>query len=68
MDQPIDRVLLGLAEFRALTHQSPSAERKQRAEAQDWPPHFVIGRKVFYRRAAVMEWLSRQEANGGVPR
>lgn len=62
MDQQTDQVLMGLPEFRALTHLSPSAERKHRRERDDWAPHVVIGRKVFYRRAAVMDWLERQEA------
>lgn len=26
-------------------------------------PHVEIGRKIFYRRAAVMNWLARQETN-----
>jgi len=62
MDQLIDSVLMDLVEFRALGRLSRSAERKHRREAQDWPPHLTIGRKVFYRRAVVMDWLARQEA------
>jgi|GEM_PF-4071515 len=65
MDQPTDHVLMGLSEFRALVRLSPSCERKHRREQQDWPPNLEIGRKVFYRRAAVMEWLARQEAHQG---
>lgn len=61
MDQTTD-VLMGLAEFRALTRLSRSGERAQRRAQDDWPPHIKIGRKVFYRRAAVMDWLTRQEA------
>ncbi len=62
MDQVNDDVLMGLAEFRTLTHLSPSGERRHRREQDDWPPHIEIGRKVLYRRAAVMDWLHRQEA------
>ena len=62
MDQSKDDVLMGLAEFRNLTHLSPSGERNHRRDQDDWPPHVRIGRKIFYRRAAVMEWLQRQEA------
>ena len=62
MDHSTDDVLMGLAEFRALTHLSRSGERNHRREKEDWPPHIEIGRKVFYRRAAVMDWLHRQEA------
>jgi hypothetical protein len=62
MDQGIDAVLMGLAEFRALTHLSPSGERTHRRNQADWPPHVQIGRKVFYRRAGVMGWLEGQES------
>lgn len=65
MDRQIDEMLMGLAEFRALTHLSPSGERKHRREQTDWAPHVVIGRKVYYRRSGVMEWLERQEAKQG---
>lgn len=65
MDQLNDNVLMGLAEFRALTHLSPSGERRHRREHDDWAPHVVIGRKIFYRRAAVLDWLERQEAKQG---
>lgn len=57
-----DYVLMGRAEFRALTRLSRSGERAQRRAQDDWPPHIKIGRKVYYRRAAVMGWLTRQEA------
>jgi hypothetical protein len=65
MDQIRDDVLMGLVEFRALTHLSPSGERRHRREQTDWPPHVEIGRKIFYRRAGVMQWLERQEAKQG---
>jgi len=65
MDQVRDDVLMGLAEFRTLTHLSPSGERRHRREQADWPPHVEIGRKIFYRRAGVMQWLERQEAKQG---
>ena len=65
MDQVRDGVLMGLAEFRSLTHLSPSGERRHRREQDDWAPHVVIGRKIFYRRAAVLDWLERQEAKQG---
>jgi len=65
MDQIRDDVLMGLVEFRALTHLSPSGERRHRREQPDWPPHVGIGRKIFYRRAGVMQWLERQEAKQG---
>lgn len=68
MDQPTEAVLMGLAEFRALTHLSLSGERNHRRRQDDWPPHVQIGRKVFYRRAGVMDWLERQESKQVRPR
>ena len=65
MDQAGTNVLMGLAEFRALTCLSPSGERRQRRGKADWPPHIKIGRKIFYRRAGVMDWLERQESKQG---
>jgi predicted DNA-binding transcriptional regulator AlpA len=62
MGQQHGDILMGLATFLALSHMSRSAERRHRRETEDWPPHIEIGRRVFYRRAAVMEWLERQEA------
>lgn len=58
-----DDVLMGLSEFQALTHLSPTCERRHRCEHDDWPPHVEIGRKIFYRRAGVMNWLARKETN-----
>jgi hypothetical protein len=63
MHQLPDDVLMGLSEFRALTHLSPTCERRHRCEQDDWPPHVEIGRRIFYRRAGVMNWLARQETN-----
>jgi hypothetical protein len=55
-------ILMELQEFRALMHISVSGEREHRRVDDDWPPHITIGQKVFYRRATVMEWLARKEA------
>lgn len=41
---------------------SDSNERRQRREGRPWPPHLRIGNKVYYRRAAVEDWLRAQEA------
>ncbi len=62
MDELNNDMLMGLPEFRRLMHLSPSSERRMRTSEEDWAPHLVVGRKVFYRRSAVMEWLERQEA------
>lgn len=45
---------------------SPSTERRMRQEEPDWPPHLRIGRKIFYRREGVRQWLARREASAGV--
>ena len=41
---------------------SDSTERRGRTGSRDWRPHFYIGTKVYYRRAAVDDWIRRQEA------
>lgn len=41
---------------------SLSTERKMRQEEPDWPPHLLIGRKIFYRRESVRQWVARREA------
>lgn len=60
MDDLTDDTLMGLAEFRKLLHLSPSGERRMRAEQQDWPPHMMVGRKVFYFRDGVKSFLVRR--------
>ena len=55
-----DDTLMGLAEFRKLLHLSPSGERRMRGEQQDWPPHLSLGRKVFYFRDGVRDFLMRR--------
>ena len=61
MDELNDDMLMGLPEFRKLMHLSPRSERRMRGEQQDWPPHLSLGRKVFYFRDGVRDWLQRQE-------
>ena len=68
MDQAKEDMLMDLAEFRALTHLSPSCERRHRRGQHDWPPHLEIGRKIFYRRASVVQWLEHREATQGTVR
>lgn len=62
MKEMTDDMLMGLPEFRKLLHLSPSGERRMRSEEPDWPPHMVLGRKVFYLREAVRDFLVRQLA------
>ncbi len=60
MDELSEKTLMGLPEFCALFHHSPSSERRLRREQQDWPPHVEIGRRVFYLRDGVRAWLVRR--------
>ena len=63
MREFIEDPLMGLAEFRKLFRLSPSGERRMRNEQQeDWPPHITIGRKIFYFREGVRDFLARQQA------
>jgi hypothetical protein len=41
---------------------SDSCERRRRKEGADWPPHLLIGRKVYYRRESLSDWLRRRES------
>jgi hypothetical protein len=41
---------------------SDSCERRQRKEGTDWPPHLLIGRKVYYRRESLSHWLRQRES------
>ena len=42
---------------------SDSSERPRRKGDHEWPPHLLIGKKVYYRRSAVDNFLRRQEAS-----
>jgi hypothetical protein len=52
--------VMSLDEFRKLLHLSVSGERRLRSGEPDWPPHLMVGRKVFYLRDGVRDWLKRQ--------
>lgn len=41
---------------------SDSSERRGRQRGDDWPPHLLIGTKVYYRTASVEDWILRREA------
>jgi hypothetical protein len=62
MDELNDDPLMGLPELRKVLHLSPSGERRMRSEEQDWPPHITIGRRIFYFRASVRDFLARRLA------
>ncbi|ASL16272.1 hypothetical protein MYCOZU2_03898 [Mycobacterium intracellulare subsp. chimaera] len=61
--------LLSRKQFLAKIGISDSGERRGRTGERDWPPHLLVGQKVYYRRAAVDDWILRQEAicNSGPP-
>ena len=41
---------------------SDSSERRGRAGGGEWPPHLLIGKKVYYRRESLDDWLRHREA------
>ena len=41
---------------------SDSSERRQRKAGGDWPAHITIGKKIYYRRCRVDEWIARRES------
>lgn len=52
--------VMSLDEFRKLFNLSVSGERRLRNEERDWPPHLMVGRKIFYSREGVRNYLDRQ--------
>lgn len=52
--------LLLLPEVAALTRRSPDTLRWLRHRGEG-PPAFRSGRRLYFRRAAVMEWIDAQE-------
>jgi hypothetical protein len=48
---------------------SDSSERRGRTGGGEWPPHLLIGKKVYYRRESLDDWLRHREAaTQSVPR
>lgn len=50
------------------THQIPRSTQKKARAAGRFAPHYVIGRRVYYRRSSFEAWLVAQEgraASGG---
>jgi predicted DNA-binding transcriptional regulator AlpA len=41
---------------------SDASEWRQRSGGEDWPPHLLIGTKVYYRVSQIDDWLRRREA------
>jgi hypothetical protein len=42
-----------------------STEKRARKLRLPWPPYVVMGRRIFYSRQAVQQWLAEQEAKAG---
>ena len=53
--------MLSRREFLAEYRFSDSAERRGRRTGLAWPPHLVVGKKIYYRRQSVERWLADQE-------
>jgi hypothetical protein len=41
---------------------SDSSERRGRTGGGEWPPHLLIGKRVYYRRESLDDWLRQREA------
>lgn len=41
-------------------------EKRARALGLPWPPHVVLGSRVFYSRQRTREWFAEQEAKRGL--
>ena len=61
-----DSALVPRAELLKQFRISDSSEWRQRNGAADWPPHVVIGKKIYYRRSQIDAWLRRREAESVV--
>lgn len=53
--------LLNRTEFAQQLGISESSEHRGRQHEPNWPPHIRVGHLVFYREAAVEQWLFEQE-------
>jgi hypothetical protein len=62
-----DSALVPRAELLKQFRISDSSEWRQRNGTADWPPHVVIGKKIYYRKSQIDAWLRRQEAESVVP-
>jgi hypothetical protein len=40
-----------------------STENRARKQGLPWPPHVVLGKRIYYSRQAVQQWFEQQEAN-----
>jgi predicted DNA-binding transcriptional regulator AlpA len=61
-----DSSLIPRAELLKKFQISDASERRRRSGAVDWPPHVLIGKKIYYRRSQIDAWLRRREAESVV--
>jgi hypothetical protein len=61
-----DTALIPRSELLKQFQISDASERRQRSSAADWPPHVLIGKKVYYRRSQIEAWLRRRESESCV--
>lgn len=60
--QPTDQLIPRAQLLEELCISDSSERRRRKAGGGDWPAHITIGRKVYYRRCRVEEWLAGLEA------
>jgi hypothetical protein len=58
-----DGSLITRAELLKKFRISDASERRRRSGAADWPPHLLIGKKIYYRQSQVEAWVRRREAS-----
>ena len=57
-----DGVLIPRAELLKRLQISDASERRRRTGGADWPPHLLIGTKIYYRSSQIDAWVRRREA------
>ena len=57
-----DGVLIPRAELLKRLQISDASEWRQRSGGADWPPHLLIGTKIYYRSSQIDAWVRRRES------
>lgn len=64
LHEKLSYMLIPLEEFRDQLGISVSTERRLRQQkGHGWPPRILVGRRVFYWRQGVLDWLAGQLAD-----
>jgi hypothetical protein len=63
---PTDQLIPRAQLLQELSISDSSERRRRKAGGDNWPPHITIGKKVYYRRCRVDEWIARREARADV--